>query len=336
MKVFMIGGTGLLGAEGARELIERGHEVTTLSLPPIPAGSNLPEKMDITLGNYLTLTDEEIREHLTGCEGFVFAAGVDERVEAPSPIYSFFEKYNITPLERLLRIAKECGVKHSVILGSYFAYFNRELPDYDLTKHHPYIRSRVDQADMALSFADDNMSVAVLEVPYVFGSQQGRKPVWVFLVEQIRNMKDMTVYPEGGTTMVTAKQIGECIAGALLNGKTGNYPVGYYNMEWKEMLTIFHKYMGDPDKKIMTISASDYIEAMQKKAENQKSAGIELGLDTAEFAKIFTKNLFIDKKTIVDHFGVQPDDIEKAIGESVQLSLDILEGKTEVVDMKAE
>ncbi|WP_139892499.1 MULTISPECIES: NAD(P)-dependent oxidoreductase [unclassified Bacillus (in: firmicutes)] len=336
MKVFMIGGTGLLGAEGARVLIEQGHEVATLSLPPIPEGSNLPEEMEITLGNYLTLTDDDIRKYLTGCDGFVFAAGVDERVEAPSPIYSFFEKYNITPLERLLRIAKECGVKHSVVLGSYFAYFNRELPEYELTKHHPYIRSRVDQANMALSFGDDDMSVAVLEVPYVFGSQQGRKPVWVFLVEQIQNMKEAVMYPEGGTTMVTAKQIGECIAGALINGKTGNYPVGYYNMEWKEMLTIFHKYMGTPDKEIITIPASNYIEAMKAKAEKQKSAGIELGLDTAEFAKIFTKNLFIDKKTIVDHFGVQPDDIEKAIGESVQLSLDILEGKKAVVDMKAE
>ena len=94
MKVFMIGGTGLLGAEGARILIDQGHEVSTLSLPPIPEGSNLPEKMEISLGNYLTLTDDEIREHLKGCDGFVFAAGVDERVEAPSPVYSFFEKYN--------------------------------------------------------------------------------------------------------------------------------------------------------------------------------------------------------------------------------------------------
>ena len=335
MKVFMIGGTGLLGAEGARILIDQGHEVSTLSLPPIPEGSNLPEKMEISLGNYLTLTDDEIREHFKGCDGFVFAAGVDERVEAPSPVYSFFEKYNITPLERLLRIAKECGVKHSVVLGSYFAYFNRELPEFELTKHHPYIRSRVDQANMALSFADDDMSVAVLEVPYVFGSQQGRKPVWVFLVEQIRNMKNV-MYPEGGTTMVTARQIGECIAGAIENGSTGNFPIGYYNMEWKEMLAIFHKYMGTPDKEIITVPAEGYIESMKAVAEKQKTAGIEAGLNTAEFAKIFTKNLFIDKETIVEHFNVQPDDIDKAIGESVQLSLDILEGKTDAVDMKAE
>ena len=47
MKVFMIGGTGLLGSEAARELIARGHEVTALALPPVPKGATLPPEMKI-------------------------------------------------------------------------------------------------------------------------------------------------------------------------------------------------------------------------------------------------------------------------------------------------
>ena len=31
MKVFMIGGAGLLGSEAAKELIARGHEVTSIA-----------------------------------------------------------------------------------------------------------------------------------------------------------------------------------------------------------------------------------------------------------------------------------------------------------------
>lgn len=45
MKIFMIGGTGLLGSEAAKELINRGHEVTSIALPPLPKGAVLPEKM---------------------------------------------------------------------------------------------------------------------------------------------------------------------------------------------------------------------------------------------------------------------------------------------------
>ena len=53
MKVFMIGGTGLLGSEAARVLIERGHEVTSVALPPLPQGAVLPAEMKIEYGNYL-------------------------------------------------------------------------------------------------------------------------------------------------------------------------------------------------------------------------------------------------------------------------------------------
>ena len=38
MKVFMIGGTGLLGSEAAKVLIARGHDVTAMALPPLPEG----------------------------------------------------------------------------------------------------------------------------------------------------------------------------------------------------------------------------------------------------------------------------------------------------------
>ena len=47
MKVFMVGGTGLLGSETAKELIRRGHEVASIALPPIPTGAQLPPEMKI-------------------------------------------------------------------------------------------------------------------------------------------------------------------------------------------------------------------------------------------------------------------------------------------------
>jgi dihydroflavonol-4-reductase len=189
MKVFMIGGTGLLGSEGAKELIRRGHEVSSIALPPLRTGTNIPPEMKLTLGNYLECSDEEIRGYMKGCEGFVFAAGVDERVVDPLPIYNLFDKYNIQPLKRLLSIAKSCDVRHAVILGSYFSYFHRIHPELELMKRHPYIRSRIDQKKLILSFADDSFDVSVLKLPYIFGTQPGRKPVWTFLVEQIRRRR---------------------------------------------------------------------------------------------------------------------------------------------------
>lgn len=139
MKIFIIGGTGLIGSAAAGELIARGHEVYSIALPPLPEGAVLPEKMKIEFGNYLEMDDDELRSRMQGMDGFVFAAGVDERVEGKAPVYELYRKYNIDPVKRLLRIAKECGVKHTVILGSYFSYFAKIHPERKLTEYHHII-----------------------------------------------------------------------------------------------------------------------------------------------------------------------------------------------------
>lgn len=337
MKVFMIGGTGLLGSEAARELIVHGHEVSTLSLPPIPPGEQLPPEMSVELGNYLELSDDELRAHFAGCEGFVFAAGVDERVEGPPPIYDLYEKYNITALERLLRLAKEAGVRHAVVYGSYFAYFEKLWPEKKLAQYHPYIRSRRDQERMALSLASDDFSVGVLELPYIFGTQPGRKPVWVFLVEAIRGMTRATMWTKGGTTMVTVRQVGQATLGALERTRGGvAYPIGWFNLTWRQLLEIIHRHLGTPDKKIRTIPGWMYALSGRKIAQQQAAAGHQGGLDMVRFTDLQTSELFIDRSLGSVPLGVTDDDLDAAIGQSVALSVAVLDGTAETIDMKGE
>lgn len=337
MKIFMIGGTGLLGSEAAKIMIENGHEVVSIALPPLPTGSVLPEPMKIEFGNYMEMSDDTLRSYFKGCEGFVFAAGVDERIEGPAPIYDMFKKYNIDPVERLLRIAKEEGVKHSVILGSYFTYLNRARKDEELAKWHPYIRSRQDQQDVALSFADENFDVSVVELPYIFGTQPGRKPVWMFLVENIMNMPEVTYYPEGGTAMVTVKQVAQAIFGALTKNKGGNaYPIGYYNLTWNEMLEIVHETMGMKDRKIVNLSKEVFDKGLDARRAHDLEKGVEPGLNMEKFADLQCSEMFIDKSLASDFLGVEEDDIKAAIKESIQLCLDILDDKVSAIGMKAE
>lgn len=337
MKIFMIGGTGLLGSEAAGELIRRGHEVISIALPPLPKGAVLPKEMKVEFGNYLEMTDEQLSGYFASCDAFVFAAGVDERVEGPAPIYDLFQKYNIDPIKRLLPLAKKAGVRHVVVLGSYFAYFNRIWPEKELDRWHPYIRSRRDQEDAALSFAGDGFDVAVLELPYIFGTQPGRKPVWTFLVEMLRGMKGVTLYPRGGTTMVTVRQVAQAVAGAVERSRGGRrYPIGYYNMQWKEMLAIVHKYLGFPNRKVLTIP--DWLFALnsRKLMKQQKAHNIEGGLNMVKFTGLQCAELFIDKSLGCDPLGVEPDDIDRAIGDSIRLCVDILDHKVQALGMKGE
>ena len=62
----MIGGTGLLGCEAAKVLIEKGHEVKSVALPPRPEGAPIPKEMEIIFGDINKKSDDEIREMLKG------------------------------------------------------------------------------------------------------------------------------------------------------------------------------------------------------------------------------------------------------------------------------
>jgi nucleoside-diphosphate-sugar epimerase len=292
--------------------------------------------MELRFGNYLEMSDEELLAQLSGCDCFVFAAGVDERVEFPPPVYEAYERYNIAPLRRLLPLAKQAGVTKCVVLGSYFSYFAKECPAMDLCGRHPYIRSRIAQEETALSFADAQMSVAVLELPYIFGTQPGRKPVWTILIEQLSHMPGgVTMYPKGGTAMLTVRQVAQTIVGAAERNKGGNaYPIGYYNLTWDEFLTIVHTAMGDPGRKILHIAKwmfRLYGKGMLKKSTQ---AGVEMGIHPVWLADIMCKNTFIDNRWARE-LGATEDDIKSAIFESVKLSAEACAGARELVDMQS-
>lgn len=337
MKVFMIGGTGLLGSQAAKELIERGHSVKTLALPGVPPGAHLPKEMGIYFGNYHEMEDDRLREMMQGCDSFVFAAGVDERIEGKRPVYDMFYKHNNLPLTRLLPIAKEVGISRVVILGSYFSFFAKIWPEYELGQSHPYIQSRLDQEKLALSFADDNFHVAVLQLPYIFGTQPGRKPVWVFLVEMLQKMPGRTLYPAGGTAMVTVRQVGQAIAGALEKNRGATaYPIGWFNLSWREMLTIFHRAMGLPERKITTIPTWLFQASMVGRKRKLEARGFEGGLDLVKFAPVMASQMYIDRSLASERLGVTDDDIEMAIMDSVKLSLDAISGRQGLVEMSAD
>ncbi len=339
MKVFMIGGTGLLGSAAADLFIKKGHEVKTVALPPLPVGAPIPEEMEIVFANINDKTDDELREMMTGYDCFVFAAGIDERVEFPAPVYDAYYKYNIAPLKRILPICKEVGMKNAVILGSYFAYLAKQKPEMKLCDKHPYIRSRIDQEEAAFSFADENFDVAVLELPYIFGTQPGRKPVWVILIEQIKMMDKLpfTMYPGGGTAMLTVRQVAEVIVGAAEKSKGAKaWPISMYNQTWKEFLRIVYAARGMGDNR-KVISVAPWMMRMGLGGVKKEYAekGIESGINIDGLADIMAINLFIDRKYSVE-LGATEDDIVAAITDSIKVSQASYDGKVELLGMKGE
>lgn len=335
----MIGGTGLLGSAAAQIFIDRGHTVKSVALPPLPEGAPIPKEMEIIFKNINDATDDEVKAMLNGCDCFVYAAGVDERVEFPAPVYDAYYKFNIAPLKRLLPLCKECGLKSAVILGSYFSFLAKERPDMKLTEQHQYIKSRIDQEEVAFSYADDNFDVAVLELPYIFGTQPGRKPVWVILIEQLKMMDKMpcTFYPKGGTAMLTVRQVGESIVGAAEKSKGAKaWPISMYNLTWSEFLKIVYAARGmGENRKVIGVPAWMFRMFAKKIDKDYAERGVDSGIKTSGLADIMNLNLFMDTKYCKE-LGVTEDDIKSAIFDSIKISEASYQGKLKLLEMKGE
>ncbi len=347
MNILMIGGTGLLGSAAAQLFIAKGHSVKTLSRPPLPVGAPLPKEMEIILKDANKLSDDEMLTIMQGCDMFVFATGVDERVEFSAPVYDAYYKYNIAPLERLLPLAKKAGIKGAVVCGSYFAWLAKQKPEMHLCDKHPYIKSRIDQEKVCEKYSDKDFQVGVLELPYIFGTQPGRKPVWVILIEQLQRFEKMpfTMYPAGGTAMLTVRQVGQAMVGAAEQafeaaennqGKFCAYGISCYNMTWREFLKIVYRAMsGVPNRKIVDVPKWTFQAFGLIMRRDYKERNVDAGIDPVGLADIMGMNLFIptdDCKAL----GCTNDDIEKAIFDSIKLSKEAFEGEAELVGMKGE
>ena len=57
MRILIIGGTGFIGYHALKEALKRGHEVSVLALPPVPADDLLPQNVEITLSDLNTLSE---------------------------------------------------------------------------------------------------------------------------------------------------------------------------------------------------------------------------------------------------------------------------------------
>jgi dihydroflavonol-4-reductase len=317
MNVIIIGGTGFLGYHATLELLTRGHEVTVVGLPPAPPTGLFPFDVQIHLCDIALLAEDELISLFNGKDVLVFAAGVDDRATPKKPAYPFFAKHNVESVKRVFTLARQAGVKRGIVLGSYFAYFDRLWPEMKLAQHHPYIRSRVEQAKTAIEAGQDQMSVSILELPYIFGSMPGRVPLWKPLIKYICSPYPL-FYPSGGTTCVTVHQVAQVICGAVESGKPGKcYPIGGENLTWAQLLGLIVN-LGGKEKRVFTLPNFLVKFGALVLLIIHTIQGKESGLEPVTFIDLQTKKTFIDSKEVRAELGYSLEDLTPSLLETIK------------------
>ncbi len=316
-KVFILGGTGFLGYYTTKELLTRGYDVKTMSLPPMPTEDLLPEGVECQLGDINLLDDTAIIELLSDCDGFIYAAGADERSIPKKPATSFFYEMNVLPTQRIARLAKLAGVKSFVLFNSYFAEFAERLLEFDL-RHQAYPNNRLLQEQVAFAEGEGEMRVSSIRLPYIFGTMPGREPLWNMFVDQIRG-KDVFPAPAGGTAVVTVEQVAEAAVGALEHGEhRGTYPICTYNMVFKDFYDLMVEALGQTGKTQVPVFSYEQMkpnyEAIDQHADTN---GVEHGMHMVVSGKLQSINLFIDPELTVEKLGIKEQDVLASIKETL-------------------
>ncbi|SFQ37256.1 Nucleoside-diphosphate-sugar epimerase [Desemzia incerta] len=316
-KVFILGGTGFLGYYTVRELLSKGYEVKTMALPPMPTEDLLPAEVECSLGNINELSDDEIRDLLSDCEGFIYAAGADERVVPQKPAMKFFYEANVLPTQRLARLAKEAGVKKFVVFGSYFAEFAERLPEYNL-RTQAYPNTRLLQEQVAFAEGEGSMTVTSLRLPYIFGTMPGRAPLWKMYTDQL---KGRPVYPvlKGGTAMVTVEQVAEAAVGAMENGKHRHtYAISALNMKFQDFFQMMVDALGQTETTQVPVVEYDQMKSVYEDIDRKAAEkGLEHGMHMVVSSKLQTEDLYLDPADTMSVLGIKEHDVIQSIKETL-------------------
>ncbi len=327
MKIFILGGAGFIGYHATHELLARGHQVRTLSLPPLPVDGLLPSGVDVRLGDFNALSDEAILDLFEGCQGVVFAAGADDRVTPRAPAIDFFRSANVAPTRRFFRLARQAGAARGVLLSSYFAHFDRQRPEMQLSDHHPYIRSRREQAEAAFEVCGQDLSLAVLELPYIFGRMPGRRPLWCPLIRYLRSPLPWIFYPRGGTAMVSVGSVAAAIAGALEKDvPAGFYQIGDENLTWQAFLARLGR-AARVQKPVVTLPDGLVRLGLRGVHWLHKLRGREGGLSPVPFLALQTAETFFDPAPAHETLGFTGGDLDEAFRDTVRGCGYLLESK---------
>lgn len=316
-KVLIIGGGGFLGYHATALLLERGYKVDILTLPPAPGKNLFDERVEVILKDVNDLDEQEAIEFFSKYYAIVFAAGRDDRITPKRPAFRYFYDANVASSERVFKLARIAHVKRGVLLSSYFAHFARVWPELNLEKHHPYIRSRIEQEEACLKASLPSLELVILELPYIFGAMPHYEPLWTPLVKYVAKSKRV-FYSRGGTNMVGVEHVSEAIVGAIEQGEAGKtYLVGDENLTWEQFLI---RLAGAMNREIRVTTLPDTLIKLMFSALKLKHLlqGKQGGLDPVHFVDLQTRETFFDTASSQKELGYHTGGLDKALRDTVK------------------
>ena len=322
-KIFVLGGAGFLGYHTIKEAVARNYAVRTVDVVALPDDLKFNEESNVEfiVQNFFALSDAEIVEMIRGCDSFVYAGGVDDRIVPKKPARKFFYDTNVLPTARIARLAKEAGVRNFVLFGSYTSEFAENNDD--LRAHNyqaePYVETRLLQEKAAMYAGEGAMNVSVLRLPYIFGTMPGKVPMTSMYVDMLRDQKFMPV-TTGGFATIIVNQVGQAAISAIENGehrKTYAVATGYMSYEdfYKKILNE----LGQSESTELQVMSFEELEEAYREDEKLTDAeGIEHAVRQVNMLRANSMEFRLPTDVAYEELRVKEEDIDKVADETIK------------------
>lgn len=252
MKIFLTGGTGLLGSNIVKELLEDNHKVKLLSRSYEKAQKLLSDGVEIVEGDLKDITS--FASELEKCDTLIHAGAYFTEFFKKGNMDNLLYKINVQGTELLFKEAYERGIRNIIYVSStgVLDTSNGQVLDenapYDDSTDNPYFKSKIDAEKFVLEFKKKHPDIRVMTIlpaimmgPGDYSITRMGEFVLSFLKENMPAVLPVKA------VVVDARDVAKAIVAAINKGKNGErYIVGGNVYEVKEIVGILSEVSGRP------------------------------------------------------------------------------------------
>jgi dihydroflavonol-4-reductase len=238
MKVFVTGGTGLLGANLIRELLSRNYDVRAL----VRRGSDLRGIRDLNVELYEGDLSEE-QSLYEGCKGFDYV--IHSAAQTPGSITDFSEYIvaNIRGTQHMVRAVERAQVTRMIYVSSccVFGGGSKESPGTELSEftgfrfHSGYMNSKYLAQQWVLSEVEKKqIPILIVNPTIMIGPYDSHPSSGEIILRVIR--QPLQFCPVGGKNFIDVRDAASAACNALTMGAIGEcYLLASQNLTFNEL-----------------------------------------------------------------------------------------------------
>jgi dihydroflavonol-4-reductase len=329
MKVLVTGATGFIGGNLARELWQRGYEVTALARP----GSNrlTIEDTGIEVAPGDLLEPESVERAMQGCQAvFHCAAAYTFWTRDPASIY----RTNVEGTRIVLEAARKAGVERVVYTSTVATIGIPPAPplgkageaglglgdeDTEVDHHHlvgNYKKSKFQAEQVALQMAGEGLPVVVVNPTAPIGPWDVKPtPTGRIVLDFLKGR--IPAYVDAGMNLV---DVSDVAVGHILAWEKGipgqRYLLGHRNLSLKEVFDLLQTVSGRPAPRWKAphwlALAAGYVDQLVEGVVLRREPRIPV-----EGLKIARRPMYVSCRKAVEQLGLPQTPVEAALEKSI-------------------